>query len=118
MTIDEKATRAALARIEQDGSDLSRELEMDFFVSVSDWAAGSAVARGAEKLGVVTNVYADHEGGRWTCQCTLRLVPTLADVLRIERFLDGIGQTVGGWADGFGTFGNGTNSDDEDGAHS
>ncbi|WP_394832881.1 ribonuclease E inhibitor RraB [Pendulispora rubella] len=45
------ATRAALERIARDGSDLSRQLKMDFFVAVPDEMSGRIMAVRVGKLG-------------------------------------------------------------------
>lgn len=100
------ATRAALARIARDGSDMTRPLEMDFFVAVPDVHAGKVVAARAAQLGFVTSVEQDAESGDWTCYCTKELVPRFDAVVAIEQQLDAIGRDVGGYADGFGTYGN------------
>ena len=63
---DIDATRAALKRIAEDGSDLTRPLEMDFFVTVLDESSGRAVASRAAALGFETRVEQDPETGEWT----------------------------------------------------
>ena len=100
------ATRAALERIARDGSDMNRSLEMDFFVAVPDASAGDVVAARAARLGFATSVEQDSVSGEWTCYCTIRLVPQLEAVIKIEEQLDSIARGVGGYADGFGTYGN------------
>jgi hypothetical protein len=104
--LDEDATHDALERIASDGSDMSRPLDMDFFVAVPDAGSGSVIAARVAQLGFATNVERDAETGDWTCYCTKRLVPTLEAVVAIERQLDALAREVGGHADGFGTYGN------------
>ncbi len=106
MSEADDATRAALERIALDGSDMSRPLDMDFFVAVPDAAAGNVVATRAAELGFATNVEQDAESQEWTCYCTKRLVPTFDAVVAIEQQLEALARDVGGYADGFGTFGN------------
>ena len=103
---DIEATRQALERLARDGSDLSKALEMDFFVAVPDAAAGKIVASRVKPLGLRACVEQDTETGEWTCYCTGVLVPRLADVVSIERRLDELAADVGGHSDGFGSFGN------------
>jgi hypothetical protein len=105
MTSDEAATRAGLDRIAHDGSDLTRPLEMDFFVAVPDEASGQTVAKRADMLGFRTSVEQDDDSGEWTCYCTKILIASYEAVREIERQLDAIGRAVGGHADGFGSFG-------------
>lgn len=100
------STRAALERIARDGSDLARPLKMDFFVAVPHERAGRIIATRVADLGFDTSVEQDTETGDWTCYCTKVLVPTYDTVLAIESQLDSIARDIGGYADGFGTFGN------------
>lgn len=103
---DMGATQAALERIAENGADLARPLCIDFFVSVPDARAGQVVATRAASFGFLAKVERDPESGAWTCYCTKTLIPTLSEVAAIERQLDGFAQDVGGYTDGFGSFGN------------
>ena len=103
---EEAATRAALKRIAQAGSDLSRPLKMDFFVAVPDEASGRIVATRADSLGFETKLHLDEESQEWTCYCTKTLVATYERVRRVESRLNSLARDLGGYADGFGTFGN------------
>lgn len=107
------ATRQALERIAQDGSDLTRPLEMDFFVAVPSEDAGRRMADRVAGLGFDASVERDPEDGDWTCYCTKVLVPTYEAVVAIESQLDTLARHVGGYVDGFGTFGNAALADDE-----
>ena len=86
---------------------MRRPLTMDFFVAVPTHEAGEAVSARVTPLGFSTKVDQDDETGDWTCYCTKDLIPELKAVLAVEEQLDRIGQEVGGYADGFGTYGNG-----------
>lgn len=103
------ATAAALQRIRDHGSDMSRPMAIDFFVAVPSKEAGDSVARRADALGFRTSVEQDSQTHDWTCYCTKTLVPELSAVIAIERELDEIGRLYGGHADGFGSFGNAVN---------
>lgn len=111
MAIDHAATKEALERIREDGSDLERPLSMDFFVAVPDERSGLAVAARVEAMGFEASVEEDPETRTWTCYCTMTLVPTLEAVLEIEARLQAVGEQVGGYADGFGTYGNADDGD-------
>ncbi len=100
------ATRDALELIARDGSDLTRPLSMDFFVAVPDEKAGRFIADRVIDLGFGASVERDAETGKWTCYCTKNLVPAYETVVAIESELDLLARRVGGYADGFGTFGN------------
>ena len=106
MTIPDDATGAALRRLADDGSDLSKPMAMDFFVAVPSQEAGAAVARGAKERGFEASVEQDSETGHWTCYCTITLVPEYAAVVAIEGELDALARQHRGHADGFGSFGN------------
>ncbi len=100
-------TGDALRLLEQNGSDLSRPLEMDFFASVPSQAAGDAVALRVVELGFAASVEQDEDSQQWTCYCTKTIVPNYAMVVEIEAQIDAVAQAHGGHADGFGSFGNG-----------
>lgn len=106
MTVDDDATRDALIRLQTAGSDLSRPLEMDFFVAVPSESAGNNVAIAAEELGFATSVEQDHDSGEWTCYCSKEFIPTYAVVRRLEEQLDALAKPFGGYSDGFGSYGN------------
>lgn len=99
-------TWEALERIAAEGSDLDRPMKMDFFVAVPDEASGLVVASRARALGFDTSVELDDETQTWTCYCAKIIVPSYTTVVAIEAQLDSLAQDVGGYADGFGTFGN------------
>jgi regulator of RNase E activity RraB len=102
----DEATRTALERIAKDGSDLNRPLKMDFFVAVPDEIGGHTVAARASELGFDTSVEQDPESGDWTCICSKLLVLSNNVVVSIEVKLDSLAHDIGGYVDGFGTFGN------------
>ncbi|QDU73074.1 hypothetical protein Pan97_00410 [Bremerella volcania] len=99
-------TAQALKQIEADGSDLSKPIEMDFFVAVPSQEAGDQVADEARKIGFETSVEQDEESGEWTCYCTKTILATVDAVFDIEESLDDLADPFGGYSDGFGTFGN------------
>jgi len=104
-------TGDALRLIAERGSDLKKPMKVDFFIAVPSKDAGDRVALKARVLGFVTSVEQDDlkpddDGFVWTCYCTKVLVPEYSEVLKIERQLDSIAKEFGGYADGFGTFGN------------
>jgi hypothetical protein len=106
MTHADDATLAALRRYEQEGSDLSKPMEIDFFVAVPTESAGLEVARRVRPHGFRPSVEQDRETGVWTCYCAITVVPRYEAVVAIEKMLDAIAREVGGHADGFGSYGN------------
>ncbi len=100
------ATADSLKRYSDTGSDLTRPMKMDYFVSVPTESAGESVATRAGALGFKTKVEPDSIGPKWTCYCTKTMVPEYKAVVAIERQLDALGREFGGSSDGFGSFGN------------
>jgi len=108
LSLPDDATGDALRRLVADGSDLGKPLVMDFFVAVPTAEVGNAVAARAQKLGFNTQVDQDEEDRDWTCTCTCtkQLIPSYENVTEQERVLDELAKPLGGFIDGFGSFGN------------
>lgn len=98
-------TGNALREFQANGFELSKPLDMDFFVAVPSKKTGDQVAVKVKSLGFKTSVEQDDETGDWTCYCTKTLIPEYFEVVRIEKELDSIAQPLGGFADGFGSYG-------------
>lgn len=103
----------ALRRIAADGNDMSRPMEVNFQVAAPDEPTAKKFAEAAVKLGYRTSVYAyDPEEKEeeltdpWTCECTKDMVLTYDAVIAAQLELDEIAQSLGAYADGWGTFGN------------
>ena len=105
-SIPDDATGNALREFQANGFELSKPLEIDFFVAVPSKETGDQVAIKVKKLGFKPTVEQDGETGDWTCYCTKTLIPEYAEVVRLEKELDDIARPLGGFADGFGSFGN------------
>jgi regulator of RNase E activity RraB len=106
MTIDKEQTIEALKRLKADGSDLTKPMEIDFFVAVPSSEAGRKVADKAGAFGFTVSVEQDSETKEWTCYCNIVMVPEYGDVIKYEELLNAIGEESGGYADGFGSYGN------------
>ena len=102
----DEATRAALRLYEQEGSDLSKPMTIDFFVAVPSEAVGHVVVVRTAPMGFSSSVEQDEDDGEWTCSCTITIVPTFERVRALERLLDRLARELGGHGDGFGSFGN------------
>ncbi|GFO57476.1 hypothetical protein GMSM_44830 [Geomonas sp. Red276] len=105
--MEDEATRDALSGLQTTGSDLTKPLEMDFFVAVPSEIAGNNVALAAQHLGFRTSVEQDSDG-EWTCYCSKKLVPSYEEVRHLEKQLDSLARPFGGYSDGFGSYGNST----------
>lgn len=107
---EDVATMEALERYQAQGSDLSRPMEIDFFVSAPTEESAESVAREADSRGFSVKIEVSEASGEWTCYCTKTLIPSYANVRSIERELDAVARPFGGRADGFGSFGNAIHS--------
>ena len=100
----------ALRRVLHDGSDLARPMLIDFQVSVPSEEAAQKLADVARKLGYRVQVYDSLECRLpWTCECSTRMLATYEGVLAVQAELATLGAPLGGFPDGWGTFGNGPN---------
>lgn len=106
MSIPNDETGNALRQIKNDGSDLTKPLEIDFFVAVPSEKIGNSVALDVMSLGFKTSVELDVESGEWTCYCTIKLIPEYLEIVKIEKQLSAIAQLYDSYLDGFGTYGN------------
>ena len=93
----------ALRRVAALGADMSRPMEIDFFVAVPDREAGEAVARLASGLGYRVEVVHDEEDDAWDCYCTRVMLATYDGIVAAQRELDGLSRPFGGRSDGWGT---------------
>lgn len=94
----QNATRQALQRMEQDGSDLSKAMKLDFFLAAPSESAGNKISVEVAAQGYRTSVERNEETGEWTCFCETVVVPTFEAVVRIEEQLETIAQRYGGFA--------------------
>jgi hypothetical protein len=96
----------ALRRLTANGSDLSREMELEFQVLAPDEASALTFASVAQALGFRTSVYSHSDGPSWTCECARTLVPRYEEIIEVQRQLEEIGRPLGASPDGWGSFGN------------
>ena len=96
----------ALRRLVATGSDLSREMQIDFAVDVPDRDTGLAYATAVARLGFRTDVRQGSTSRRWTCYCTRTMVASYDGVVSVQRTLEDIGRPYNAKPDGWGSFGN------------
>lgn len=99
-------TGNVLRDFQKNGFDLSKPMDIDFFVAVPSRPSGEKVALQARALGYVVSVEQDDDTKEWTCYCTKRMVPDYHKIVSIEDELMAISKPFDGFADGFGTYGN------------
>ena len=105
-----------LRMIADDGNDMSQPMEVEFHVAAATENAAESIAIAAEKLGYETLI--DFDDGKddpdvdedvtepWTCTCRKTMLLEYDAVMAAQAQLDKIAQPEGGYADGWGTFGN------------
>jgi hypothetical protein len=96
----------ALGRVAESGADLTKPMVIDFAVAVPDESTGRAIELKAIEIGYKTAVDQDSESSDWTCYCSKAMFATYEDVINCQLELDKIAVAYGGFADGWGTFGN------------
>ncbi len=75
----------ALRRVKSMGCDMTKPLEIDFFVEVPDREAGEMLTELASRQGYRSDLEHDEEDDAWTCYCTKLMVPTYANVVGATR---------------------------------
>ena len=97
----------ALRGLVESGCDLSKPMLIDFQISAETESAANAIGELASKLGYHVKTYQYPEiDDNWTCECSTRMLATYEGVLAIQRELAEISAELGGFPDGWGTFGN------------
>jgi len=101
----------ALRRVLAGGSDMAKQMEIDFAVAAPDEAAGRRIADEAGRLGYRVRLVPDADpeepdATSWSCYCSKTMVPDYEAILAVQRELDDLATPFGGWSDGWGTFGN------------
>ena len=96
----------ALRRVASMGADMSRPMDIDFYVCVPDQHSGDSVACLASGRGYRTEVIYDDEDDAWDCYCTKTMLATYDRVVAAQRELDELSRPFRGRCDGWGTPGN------------
>jgi hypothetical protein len=98
----------ALRGLAANGSDIFKEMEIDFIVDVPDHESGLSFGKVVESLGYKTRIEFDDESKRWTCYCSQTMVPLYGELLEIQKKFKELGRPFHAKPDGWGTFGNAT----------
>jgi hypothetical protein len=96
----------ALRRLIATGSDLSKEMEIDFAMDVPDQQSGHAFAKVADAIGFRADVTKNCDGDRWTCYCSRTMIPSYDAIIEVQRTLEELGRPYNAKPDGWGSFGN------------
>ena len=96
----------ALRRLVAIGSDMSKPVDIDFQIAAPDEATAKRVADEAAKLGYRISIRESMPCCAWTCECTRTMLAEYDAIIAVQAELDAIARPLGGYADGWGTFGN------------
>src|SRR6266542_803878 len=88
----------ALRRVAET-ADMSKPMDVDFFVAVPEERAGANIAELAGQRGYRTKVERDSETGKWTCYCTRTMVPTYEAIVSAQKELEDLARPHGGYSD-------------------
>ncbi|MEZ6127775.1 MAG: ribonuclease E inhibitor RraB [Planctomycetaceae bacterium] len=105
-----------LRMIAEDGNDMTQPMEVEFHVAAATEEDAETIADAAEKLGY--EAFIDFDDGSddedledeitepWTCTCRRTMVLEYDAIMQAQAELDELARPLGGYADGWGTFGN------------
>jgi hypothetical protein len=108
MDYPRNSTGDALRRIARDGSDMTRPMKIDFHVAFSSRDSGEQFVALAANAGFETRLVKDdgEDPPAWTCWCSRMMLATHERITEMEQQLDDLARPLGGFIDGWGSFGN------------
>lgn len=114
-----------------DGHDLESPMTIDFFLLATDEPAAHEMAEALTAAGYDTEIECDESGGHdhgddeepcdhdhdplWAVVVSVEMVPTAAEITRLQGIFQGLVEPFGGELDGWGTVGNLEEDGEEDG---
>lgn len=112
-----------LEMIAADGHDMSAPMEVEFHVAAPTEEVAQQIAAAAQKKGFETEINFDDGSDDpdldeeitepWTCTCLTTMVLDYEAVVGAQKAFDEIARPLGGYSDGWGTFGNVETEDDD-----
>ena len=99
----------ALQGVANDGNDMTRPMDVDFPVVFADKSTAERFAAIAQKRGFETRLWqheAEEDDTDWDVVCVKRMILTYELVLAVQSELNELSGPMGGYSDGWGTFGN------------
>jgi hypothetical protein len=118
-TYPDDADGEALARLAEQGADMSQPMLIEFAVAADDEASAQAIEAALVRAGYKAHAEFDEGepdedgeidpddeefGPAWTVYAEVTMVPKYEEVMRIQADLDRIAVPLGGRADGWGAF--------------
>lgn len=101
-------TGEALNRLQLDGSDLEKLMNIDFYVFCPNQQQAEIVSEKLSDhfLGTEIKYDQDDNSESWTCYFGMSMIPSYENVSSVEEKIDEICNPYGAYSDGFGSFGN------------
>ena len=96
----------ALRRLIAIGASLDRPMNVDFQIATQTEESAHEIAAACTRLGYHTRADRDEGRPQWTVTCTTRMILNYHTVIAFQKELAQIAKPLGGWPDGWGTFGN------------
>ncbi|WP_373745618.1 ribonuclease E inhibitor RraB [Neisseria dentiae] len=107
MIIDEKSTLDILKHYQNLGFDLNKSMVIDFFIEGSKKNLQSIESQIVSyRQDFKTSIERNENRETWTCYCTINIIPTLEEILEIEKKTSDIAQKNQCTYEGFGSYGN------------
>lgn len=103
----------ALRRLVADGNDMAAPMVIDFPVVLPTEAAAQQFAVLAAAKSYAVQIWQHDDDSDWDVICAIEMVPTYADVVRIQAELSELAEPFGGICDSWGSFGNRENDKDD-----
>lgn len=106
MNLPDDATGNALREYVANGSNLDKPMNIEFFLSIPSVGIGDIVSNDKRLSDFEMSIEHDQESNEWTCYCEITVIPTYANITKIEALLGRVAEEYGAHYDGFGSFGN------------
>lgn len=110
MNIPDNSDGGAMRRVLSSGSDPSLPMTIDFMIACPDVSAAEKIDPIARDRGYSTKISVDEETDEVTCYCTKHMLLDYDALISAQSELNAIAEPFGGYSDGWGTFGNVTES--------
>jgi hypothetical protein len=96
----------ALRLVASHGSDMSQPMLIDFPVVVANETLANEFAEAAKTQGYTVSLWKHDDDEDWDVYCSVEMVPTYADLVRIQRELTDLASPFKCICNSWGTFGN------------
>ncbi len=95
-----------LREIAESGNDMTKPMEIDFVIAVESKESGESIADKMSQMDYSVCLRYDEDYDIWNCYCTKIMVAEYDEIVRIQKELEEFSRPLGGYSDGWGTFGN------------